>query len=251
MRQFWAMLFLMMMTATSSVGQVEATPSPEPLDAKSGHFKMAQTLSYNSYYQKLPDAPSSTRPLMDQEKFRVFVQDARSPLAFFTASMTAGYYTTNNRVYGGGWNGYGKNYATAVAEHQTTSFFGRYLFPTLLSQDPRYHPSEKEGFWKRSTYAASRVLVTRNDAGQKTLNSSYLLGALVSTAIASCYRPVHRTTGQTLMDFGTNVGTDAGINIVKEFWPKIRTLTPRRLRRIEDRMVGYQGPVGLVDVNQR
>lgn len=233
------------MFATCAFAQLEApTPQtpPDAADSKSAHFQMTSTLSYA---QRLPDAPSA-RPLTDREKFELFTQDARSPLTFLSAGFTAGYNTVNNRIYGDGWGGFSKNYATAVAEHETASFFGKYVFPTLLSQDPRYHPSEKEGFWKRSTYAASRVLITRSDSGERTVNTSYLLGALVSTAIAASYSPIHRGPGQTMVDFGSTVGGDAGMNILKEFWPqlreKIRPLTPKKFRKLEDRLVGYQEP---------
>lgn len=228
--------------AQTSVASSNDLSSPDSADVNSAHFESLRTPSVRS----LPDAPSA-RPLTDKEKFELFTKDAQSPLTFISAGVTAGYNTAENRVYGGGWGGFGKNYATAVAEHETSSFLGQYLFPKLLNQDPRYHASEMDGFWHRSTYAASRVLLTRNDAGQKTVNSSYLLGALVSTAIASCYRPPrYRSAGQTMADFGSTVGGDAGMNVLKEFWPqlreKIRPITPKRLRKLEDGLVGYHDP---------
>ena len=249
MKRIWA-LMLVLFAAASGLAQVESPRAQDPVETKSGKFRMSQNLTYES----LPDAPSA-RPLTDREKFELFTDDARSPLTFISAGVTASYNTSQNRVYGNGWNGFGRNYAAAMAEHETASFLGRYVFPTLLSQDPRYHPSEKDGFLARSSYAASRVLITRTDSGKKTVNSSYLLGALASTAIAACYRPIHRTPGQTLVDFGTTVGGDAGMNILKEFWPqlrsKIRPLTPKKLRKLSDRLVGYEEPVGLVDLDKR
>jgi hypothetical protein len=239
------MMFGVLILTSCAVAQVEG-PTPQNgkdlPDEHSAHYLSTKTYSFA---ERLPDAPSA-RPLTDREKFELFTDDARSPLTFVSAGLTAGYNTANNRLYGNGWGGFSKNYATAVAEHETASFFGKYVFPTLLSQDPRYHPSEKEGFWKRSTYAASRVLITRNDSGAKTMNTSYLLGALVSTAIAASYSPIHRGPGQTMVDFGSTVGGDAGMNILKEFWPqlreKIRPLTPKKFRKLEDRLVGYQEP---------
>jgi hypothetical protein len=244
------MMCLWLATVGCAFAQTASQGSGE---LQAAYFRSNQTLTYQN---SLPDAPSARplRPLTDREKFALFTEEARSPLTFVSAGVTAGFNSASGRVYGGGWNGFGKNYAVAVAEHETSSFFGQYLFPKLLSQDPRYHPSEKDGFWKRSTYAASRVLLTRNDAGQKTVNSSYLLGALVSTAVASCYRPPrYQGAGQTMADFGSTVGGDAGMNILKEFWPqlrnRIRPITPKRLRNLEDRLVGYQEPEPLVKKN--
>jgi hypothetical protein len=238
-----------MFAGTLACAQEETTLPQDPAYVKAADVRPAESLSYRA----LPDAPSA-RPLTDREKFEVFADDARSPLTFLSAGVSAGYNTATNRLYGSGWNGFGRNYAAAVAEHQTTNFFGKYLFPTLLSQDPRYHPSEKDGFWSRSTYAATRVLITRRDSGQKTINSSYLLGALVSCAISASYQPVRRTTGQTLSDFGSTVGGDAGMNILKEFWPQLRStfrpMTPKKLRDFSGRMMGHEERVGLVDLNK-
>jgi hypothetical protein len=253
-KRFWAMVVGTLILTGYSFAQVDAPSSRVPKDipdTQAAHFVATRTLSYE---ERLPDAPSA-RPLTDREKFQLFTDDARSPLTFVSAGLTAGYNTANNRLYGSGWGGFSRNYATAVAEHETASFFGKYVFPTLLSQDPRYHPSEKEGFWKRSSYAASRILITKNDSGEKTVNTSYLLGALVSTAIAASYSPIHRGPGQTMADFGSTVGGDAGMNILKEFWPqlreKIRPLTPKKFRKLEDHLVGYQEPVEIHETSSK
>jgi hypothetical protein len=246
--RIWA-ITLVMLAATAAIAQEESTLPQDPAYVKAAYVRPMESPNY----QALPNAPSA-RPLTDREKFEVFADDARSPLTFLSAGVSAGYNTAANRVYGSGWNGFGRNYAAAVAEHQTANFFGKYLFPTLLSQDPRYHPSEKDGFWSRSTYAATRVLITRRDNGQKTINSSYLLGVLVSSAIAASYQPVRRTSGQTLADFGSTVGGDAGMNILKEFWPQLRStlrpMAPKKLRDFGGRMMGHEERVGLVDLNK-
>jgi hypothetical protein len=58
-----------------------------------------------------------------------------------------------------------------------------------------------------------------------------------------------------MVDFGSNVGSDAGINILKEFWPQVRSafapLTPKSIRRLHNRIVGHEQPVGLVDLNSK
>jgi len=248
-KRIWT-ITLVILATTAVFAQEESTLPQDPAYVKSAYVRPTESQSYAT---TLPDAPSA-RPLTDREKFEVFADDASSPLTFLSAGVTAGYNTANNRVYGSGWNGFGRNYASAVAEHQTANFFGKYLFPTLLSQDPRYHPSEKDGFWSRSTYAATRVLITRRDNGTKTINSSYLLGVLVSSAIAASYQPVRRTSGQTLCDFGSTVGGDAGMNILKEFWPQLRSklspMAPKKLRDFGGRVMRQEERVGLVDLNK-
>jgi hypothetical protein len=75
----------------------------------------------------------------------------------------------------------------------------------------------------RTAYAASRLLITRNDAGKATLNTSYLLGVLTSAAVATAYHPYPTRSGSVMFaDFGSTIGTDAGMNVIYEFWPAIR-----------------------------
>lgn len=206
--------------------------------------------SFTVYASTLPNAPSYQALTADQ-KFDVFVREAQSPLTFAGAGLRAGYNTALNRSYGNGFAGYRKNFAVAITQRETTVFLGRYLFPTLLDQDPRYHPSRSANLLGRAGYAATRVFITKDDSGKRVVNSSYLLGALASSAISRSYRPMRdRTVGSTLSDFGSDVASDAGLNLVREFWPSIRptvaALAPKPLKKltgkIKSKIVGESRP---------
>ena len=93
--------------------------------------------------------------------------------------------------------------------------------------------------------AASRVLITRNDSGKRTLNTSYFLGALTSVAITTAYRPYwRRSISATFKTFGSTIGSDAGINLLHEFGPGIRQMlkgrAPKFVSRIEERITNEQ-----------
>ncbi|HYE25940.1 MAG TPA: hypothetical protein VEG32_12160 [Clostridia bacterium] len=184
----------------------------------------------------LPDAPSHYA-LSNRQKFELFQREARSPMLFVASGLRAGIQTRPGNMYGTGAQGFARNYAVALSRRETNAFFGRFVFPALLNQDPRYHPSRSNGLVDRSAYAASRVLLTRSDQGKTVINTSYLLGALVSSMVASSYRaPGHRGPGDTAADFGATVGCDAGMNLVREFWPQLRTklkpITPKPFRKL-------------------
>jgi len=176
------------------------------------------------------------------EKFHAFVEEARSPL-------TLGAITINVRMMReqeehlapGMQSSFTSLYRTAALQKESSVFFGKYLYPMLLRQDPRYHPSTSDSVMGRATYAASRVLITRNDSGKRTLNTSYLLGVLTSAAVATAYRPYWaRSASTTFKDVGSTIGGDAGINILHEFWPGIRQAlkrhSPKFVSRIEERI---------------
>jgi len=184
-------------------------------------------------WRSLPDAPS-VQPPTQAEKFHTFVEEARSPLTLGAVGISAGVMraTELEQVTPGAQPSFTAVYKVMFIQKESGAFFGKYLYPSLLKQDPRYHPSTSGSFLGRATYAASRILITRNDSGKKTLNASYFLGVLTSVAISTAYRPYWaRSTSATFKTFGSTIGSDVGINLFHEFGPDIRQMvkghTPR------------------------
>jgi hypothetical protein len=108
----------------------------------------------------------------------------------------------------------------------------------------------------RASYAASRIFVTHDDSGKGRLNTSYFLGALTSAAIHTAYRPYWtRSTSETFNDFGSTIGSDAGMNVYHEFGPGIRKrvkgLAPRFVSRSAERINHNQIPKDVVPIPAR
>jgi hypothetical protein len=197
-------------------------------------------------WKALPDAPSAQAPTQ-AEKFRTFVYEASSFLTFGAAGVNAAIMreTELRRFSSGRQASLTELYKGVLIQKESNAFFSKYLYPTLLKQDPRYHPSSSRSFLGRATYAASRILITRNDSGKNTLNTSYLLGLLTSVAIATAYRPYwRRSTSATFETFGSTIGSDAGINLFHEFGPDIRHImkrhAPKFVSRIEELLTNDQ-----------
>ena len=190
----------------------------------------------------LPDAPSALPPTQ-AEKFRTFLDEAGSPLTFGAAGVDAGILreTEVGSLPSGRQASLTEMYKGALIQKESSAFFGKYLYPALLKQDPRYHPSNSQSFWGRTMYAASRTVMTRSDSGKTTLNTSYFLGVLTSVAISTAYRPYWtRSASGTFKSFGSTIGSDVGINILHEFEPRIRQIVkghaPKFVSKIEERI---------------
>ena len=165
------------------------------------------------------------RPLTPNEKFRLFATDATRPYQFVAAAAVTGISMTDhdNRGFGQGGEGFGKRYGAAMADEASSAFFGQFLYPSLFRQDPRYFRRGTGSGGERLGYAISRVMVTRSDSGKSQFNISKVLGAMSSGALANAYYPdSERTVGRTFTTIGINLGTAAGLNLVKEFWPRHR-----------------------------
>jgi hypothetical protein len=212
-------------------------------DSPDSHQVQSQELRV---WKSLPDAPSAQAPTQ-AEKFRTFVDEASSPLTFGAAGVEAGIMreTEVGRLSSGRQASLTDLYKGALIQKESSAFFSKYLYPALLRQDPRYHPSSSPSFLGRATYAASRILITRNDSGKTTLNTSYFLGVLTSVVISTAYRPYwRRSTSATFGTFGSTIGSDAGINLLHEFGPGIRKMVmghaPKFVSRIEEHITNDQ-----------
>jgi hypothetical protein len=103
---------------------------------------------------------------------------------------------------------------------------GNYLvifaLPTVFHQDERYFAMGHGGFWKRFSYAMTRVVITPNYQGHNSFNASELLGRGIAQGISTAYYPSKtRTVGAISAKYGYAILRDASTNAFREFWPDI------------------------------
>jgi hypothetical protein len=209
-------------------------------------------------WRSLSDAPSSIQPPRRAERFPTFVDEMGSPLTLGAVGVSAGAMlgTEMGNVTPGPRSTFTAPYKAAFTQEESSTFFGKHLYPPLLKHDPRYYASSSDSFMDRASYAASRIFVTRDDSGKGRLNTSYFLGVLTSVAIHSAYRPYWtRSTSATFNDFGLTIGSDAGMNIFHEFGPGIRQMvkghTPKFVSGIKESITNRQTPRGVVSTPGR
>jgi hypothetical protein len=167
------------------------------------------------------------KPLTAKQKFDVFLHSTYSPRTFANAAIDEAADRAKgehlNREYETGFLGVGQRYGTNLATNETDVFFQRFLFPTLLRQDPRYFRNPDLPFFQRALYAMSRVLVTRTDSGGQTFNSSRILSIAASRAVADLYVPGERQgMNPVAACVSFTLLRDAGENLLHEFWPDVR-----------------------------
>jgi len=192
--------------------------------------------------RSLPDAPSSVQPPAPAERLSTYVNEARSPLtlgALGAPGVHAGVMreTGAAHVTPGLRPSFIPHYEAVFTQENSSNFLDKYLVPSLLKQNLRYHPSTSGSFMGRASDAASRIFITRDDSGKGRLNTSYFLGVLTSVAIHTAYRPYWtRSSSETFNNFGSTIGSDAGLNLFHEFRPGIMLMvkghTPKFVSRI-------------------
>ncbi len=191
----------------------------------------------------LPDAPSLVQSPSQGDRFRAFGNEASLPSTACGFGVSAGIIreTESGRVAPRPQANLTLHYQAALIQERSSNLPGKDPYTPVFRQNLRYLPSTSITFMGRATYAASRILFTRDASGKGRPNTSYFLAVLASVASA---RPSHlmywaRSPSETFNNFGSTIGGDAGINLLHEFGPGIRQmvkgLTPKFVSRIEKR----------------
>lgn len=179
-------------------------------------------IARKSYFY--PDLATSPGPLTAAQKFKLFLSTSTAPPQILSSMAAAGISEARGTLsgYGQGGEGYGKRFASSMASGASSHFFGTFLLPALLREDPRYFVSVKPGFRAKAGHALRRVVVIRTDAGGTTFNLPGTLGPLAAEGLANLYLPQQeRTAGRTFERYGIRIGFGAVNNLLKEYWPTI------------------------------
>ena len=163
-------------------------------------------------------------PQSVKEKFITATQDSFDYTALFIPAAVAGYSLGTNATpeFGEGAAGYGRYFWHSFLDQTSENYFVEFIVPVITRQDTRYYTLGSGGFFKRTGYALSRAVITRNDAGHETFNTSEVLGAGAASGVSNLYYPSgERTFSNTGTRWALNVGIDAATFVFHEFWPDV------------------------------
>jgi hypothetical protein len=170
------------------------------------------------------DSTTPFAPLTVGQKWKIATKDTFDYPSYALAAAFAGISQLNdsNPSFGQGLKGYAKRYAAGIADQDMGNFMTEAIYPTLLHEDPRYFRKVNGSVKSRLWWAVERVIVTKTDSGGSQFNFSEWLGNGTVAAIGNLYYPNERGFGSTMQRMGTQVGTDAISDVLKEFWPDIK-----------------------------
>ena len=167
----------------------------------------------------------SARPLTAAGKFRLFVKDESDPFTIGWVAFEAGLAQSNDdpSEYGQGASGYGKRFGAGLANEVSAGFFGTFLFPTVLHQDPRYHRLGTGSVARRLGHALVRPVLTHKDSGGLDFNWSGVLGSIAASGLSNAYYPEKdRGLGPTFSRVLTSLPFAMIDQLVDEFGPDLQ-----------------------------
>jgi hypothetical protein len=171
-----------------------------------------------------PDLATRIPPLTVRQKFTLFLRNSTSGHILVGSAANAGLAQAFNwqAGYGQGAEGYGKRFGAYMARTASSNFFGTFLLASTFRQDPRFFVRSSPTFGQAVKYSLSRIVITRRDSGEDTVNSSGLLGPLAAESLANAYLPIQdRTFGNTIGRYAADLGWLAVGNVLREYWPTL------------------------------
>lgn len=162
--------------------------------------------------------------LVLEDKFMLFIDDTIDPVTFIGAAFNAGIAQAQDTdpSYGQGMEGYGKRFGANMAGQASSEFFKDFAYPTIFVEDPRYYPLAGGTKRQRAVHALLHVFIAHHEDGTPMPNLSEWFGTVSAVALANTYHPDYkRGVGPAAVRVTWGMASDAGFDVLREFWPDI------------------------------
>lgn len=202
--------------------RIPATPSPDAAVAASTQsLKLPCTdrrglrIVVNSDQQE---------PLSVPQKGLIAVHDVIDPFNLLVtvgeAAIAIG--ANSKTAFGPGLKGFGRLTGYQLLQGAQGEFFGTFLIPSLVHQDPRYRRMQNASVKRRILHAIVRTVVSQHDDGRSMPNYATLLTYPISAELSNLYVPgIHGNGPSTVRRIAIGYATDPASNLVAEFLPDL------------------------------
>jgi hypothetical protein len=176
-----------------------------------------------NWYARFLNGPE-VKPLTPEQKGYLALHNLLDPFNLLTIFGEAGIAVAVNSHsgYGPGLHGWGNYAGVSFTQDMTGEFFGTFLIPSVMHQDPHYHRLPKASIKRRIFHATAQIVWTQGDDGRGMLNYADLGGFAIDGAIGNLYVPGQRTDFRSSASrYGIALATAPIDNYVTEFLPDV------------------------------
>lgn len=201
-------------------------PAKEHTDnqtGKSGCDKLPCPAPLINWYMRFENGPQ-VKPLTPKEKAWLATKNVIDPFNAITILGEAGISVAadSHSPVGPGFPGWGRAVGISYTEDITGEFFGTFLIPSIVHQDPHYHRMPQASMKRRIFHAAYQVLWTQGDNGKGMPNYANLIGFGIDDEIANLYVPGRRTNVPASAErYGIGLASAPIDNYITEFLPDV------------------------------
>jgi hypothetical protein len=228
--------------APHTVGAQMATS--QPAGSPSAFCPAQPAINWYSHFINGPQG----RTLTPRDKAWLAARNVVDPFNGLTilASSAVAVGSDAHSPYGPGMPGFARNVGVSYTLDITGEFFGGFLIPSIVHQDPRYHRLAKASIPHRVGHAMLQVLWTEGDDGQGMVNYANLVGFGIEDELANIYVPGQQPNLRASAARYANGLAFAPIsNFVSEFWPDMASHIHVRVVIIQW-LINHEGRSGSV-----
>lgn len=163
-------------------------------------------------------------PMTPREKAILAGKDVIDPFNLATIAGISGISIAadSHTGYGPGFGGWAKLSGVSFTEDMTNEFFGTFLIPSIVHQDPHYHRMPNASYKRRIAHCIYQVVWTQGDNGNGMFNYATVVGGAIEEAASDAYVPYSDTGwGAAASRYGVVLATDPINNFITEFVPDV------------------------------
>jgi hypothetical protein len=209
-------------------GQTTTPPPQKPADnpdavSANGTQQTKRVLGIIPNFSSV-SADTKLPPQKPKEKLILAAKNSFDYSSFLVAGIQAGFAMNSNSYpeFHQGAAGYGRYFWHTLADTADENFMVGGIGPILFHQDNRFYTLGHGGFKKRTWYAVTRVLVTRQDDGSKMFNFSEVVGSGAAAGVSTLYYPKkYQTWTKVGQKWLTSDLIDCFNFFWKEYWPDV------------------------------
>ncbi|HET9101172.1 MAG TPA: hypothetical protein VFN62_12325, partial [Acidobacteriaceae bacterium] len=172
-------------------------------------------------YLKWPDVV----PLTAADNLRSAVRGVIDPFNLITIAGDAavGIGSDSHTPYGPGLRGFWKYSGVSVTEDMTGEFFGTFLVPSLVHQDPHYHREPFMPIGHRILHAIVQVAWSQSYAGKPMFNYANFVGGIATAVVSNTFvpGPNRQGFGNTAQRLALAFAISPSGNFIEEFVPDL------------------------------
>jgi hypothetical protein len=197
--------------------------------------------SRKDWFERFLTGPE-VKPLTPKEKAHLAARNVIDPFNGLTilggSAIAVG--SDAQSAYGPGMKGLARNVGVSYTQDITSEFFGTFLIPSIVHQDPHYHRMPKASIPRRVAHTVAQVVWAQGDDGKGMVNYAGLVGSAIGAEISDLYVPGEKTNPRSTAErYAIGLGTAPLDNFATEFMPDVA-------RHIHFRVVLFQWIISRV-----
>jgi hypothetical protein len=222
--------------AAAAANSALGTPQPKPpgdadamlvpcteVERILSNFEQVKKIPAINWYARFLDGPQVKR-MTPKQKAWLAIRDVADPFNAITilGSSAITVAANSHSAYGPGFPGWGRYVGVSYSQDMTGEFFGTFLIPSIVHQDPHYHRMPQASIKRRIAHVIYQVVWTQGDDGKGMINYADLGGFAIDDEIGNLYVPGQETNlPHSAERYATGLATAPIDNAITEFLPDI------------------------------